>query len=65
MEGCEMQVCHRIICKDYERKKCIHEGKERFKDYERKKCVHEGKERFKDYGRRKCFHEGKREVQGL
>ena len=31
-ESCERQVCHMITCKCYERKKCVHEGKERFKE---------------------------------
>ena len=31
-EGCERQVCHRGTCKDYERKECIHGGKERVKE---------------------------------
>ena len=30
-ESCERQACHRITCKGYERKKCVHGGKERFK----------------------------------
>ena len=30
--GCEKQVCHRITCKDYERKECIHGDKERLKE---------------------------------
>ena len=28
-EGCERQMCHRITYKGYERKECVHEGKER------------------------------------
>ena len=31
-EGCERQVCHRVTCKDYERKECIHGGKERVRN---------------------------------
>ena len=31
-ENCERQVCHRITCKDYERKECVHGGKERVKE---------------------------------
>ena len=31
-EGCEKQVCHRVTCKDCERKECIHGGKERVKE---------------------------------
>ena len=29
-DSCERQVCHRITCKGYEMKKCVHEDKERF-----------------------------------
>ena len=31
-EGCERQVCHMIICNDYERKECAHGGKEKFNE---------------------------------
>ena len=31
-EGCETQVCNRVTCKDYERKECIHGGKEMVKE---------------------------------
>ena len=31
-EGCERQMCHKITCKDYERKDYIHGDKERFKE---------------------------------
>ena len=31
-KGCERQVYHKIIYKDYERKECIHEAKETFKE---------------------------------
>ena len=30
--GCEKQVCHRVTCKDYLRKECIHGGKEKVKE---------------------------------
>ena len=29
--GRERQMCYRITCKGYERKECVHEGKERIK----------------------------------
>ena len=31
-KDCESQVCHRITCKDYKRKKYIHRVQERFKE---------------------------------
>ena len=31
-ESCKRQACHRITCKDHERKICVHGGKERFKE---------------------------------
>ena len=31
-DSCERQVCHRMTCKNYERKKCVHGCKERFKE---------------------------------
>ena len=31
-ESYDRKVCHRITCKIYERKKCIHGSKERFKE---------------------------------
>ena len=31
-QSCEWQVCQRITCKGYERKKSVHRGKKRFKE---------------------------------
>ena len=31
-ESCGRQVCHRITCKDYERKECVHGDKKRIKE---------------------------------
>ena len=31
-EDCEWQVCYRVTCRYYERKVCIHGGKEKVKE---------------------------------
>ena len=32
LESCKRQVCHKVTCKDYERKEFIHGDKERVKE---------------------------------